>query len=108
MRFVVIGPAFLSGYVALAVLLHMAWLRIVRVLRGSDGAYLLSVVLFYLLGGGAGLGMYQFLQDGAFLPSNVANVAMLWGVYFLMRARPERAGACLGVAGLFHLNHALV
>ena len=34
-----------------------------------------------------GLGMYHFLQDSSFLPSNVANVAMLWGVYLWVRGQ---------------------
>ena len=76
-------------------------------LGGTDGTYLLSVILYYVLAGGVGLGMYHFLQDGAFLPSNIANVAMLWGVYFLIAGTPASAGMCFGVAGLFHINHAL-
>ena len=103
----VLEPAFLAGYLLLAVLLHVAWRRIVLALGGSDGAYLASVALFYLLAGGVGLGMYHFLQDSAFLPSNVSNVAMLWGLLFLITGRSIPAGACLGVAGLFHINHAL-
>jgi hypothetical protein len=55
-----------------------------------------------------GLGVYDFLQDAAFLPSNVANVAMLWGIYFWITRRLGWAGVWLGVAGFFHLNHALV
>jgi hypothetical protein len=51
--------------------------------------------------------MYHFLQDSAFLPSNIANVAMLWGVYFWIAGSPASAGVCFGVAGLFHINHAL-
>jgi hypothetical protein len=107
MRAGVLEPAFLAGYLLLAVLLHVAWRRLVLRLGGSDGAYVLSVVLFYLLAGGVGLGMYHFLQDSAFLPSNVSNVAMLWGVYFWIAGMPASAGTCLGLAGLFHINHAL-
>lgn len=107
MRLGVVQPAFLAGYLALAVLLHAAWRRLVLRLGGSDGAYLLSVILYYLLAGGVGLGMYHFLQDSAFLPSNIANVAMLWGLYFLITGAPASAGICLGLAGLFHINHAL-
>lgn len=107
MRAGVLEPAFLIGYLLLAVLLHVAWRGIVRSLGGSDGTYLVSVALFYVLAGGVGLGMYHFLQDSAFLPSNISNVAMLWGIYFWMRGRPGSAGVCLGIAGLFHINHAL-
>jgi hypothetical protein len=52
--------------------------------------------------------MYQFLQDAAFLPSNIASVAMLWGIYFSMAQRRGWSAVCFGVAGLFHLNYALV
>ena len=105
MRMGLLEPAFLAGYLALAVLLHVAW-RAGAALGGGDGTYLVSVVLFYALAGGVGLGMYHFLQDSAFLPSNVANVAMLWGIYFWIVGKPASAGVCLGVAGLFHINHA--
>ena len=107
MRLGILGPAFLVGYLLLAVLLHVAWQRLTLALGGSDGTYLLSVVLFYVLAGGVGLGMYHFLQDSAFLPSNISNVAMLWGIYFWIVGTPALAGACLGVAGMFHINHAL-
>lgn len=107
MRAGLLEPAFLAGYLLLAVLLHVGWRRLTHALGGSDGTYLVSVVLFYVLAGGVGMGMYHFLQDSAFLPSNVSNVAMLWGVFFWVVARPAAAGACLGVAGLFHINHAL-
>jgi hypothetical protein len=106
-RIDIIEPAFLIGYLALAILLHGAWHRITLRLGGSDGTYLLSVILYYFLAGGVGLGMYQFLQDSAFLPSNISNVAMLWGFYFWITRRPMPAGIWLGVAGLFHLNYAL-
>ncbi len=102
----VIEPAFLIGYLALAVLLHWAWWRIVKHLSGDVAIYLASVVLFYITGG-TGLGMYQLLQDGAFLPSNVAAVAMLWGICFWLEDRGIAAGACFGIAGIFHLNFAL-
>ena len=107
MRAGVLGPAFLVGYLLLAVLMHVAWRKLVLRLGGSDGTYLLSVALFYVLAGGVGLGMYHFLQDSAFLPSNVANVAMLWGIYFWIAGAPASAGVCFGIAGLFHINHAL-
>lgn len=107
MRAGVLEPAFLAGYLLLAVLLHVAWRRLVRTLGASDGTYLISVALYYVLAGGVGLGMYHFLQDSAFLPSNIANVAMLWGIYFWISGRPTSASVCLGIAGLFHINHAL-
>ena len=107
MRAGLLEPAFLVGYLLLAALLHVAWRGLVVRLGGSNGTYFLSVVLFYVLAGGVGLGMYHFLQDSAFLPSNIANVAMLWGLYFWISGAPASAGVCLGIAGLFHINHAL-
>ena len=107
MRLGWIEPGFLAGYLALAVLLHVAWRRLVRCLGGCDSVYLASVILYQLMAAGTGLGMYQFMQDSSLLPSNVANVAMLWGVYLWVRRRPAWAGFAFGVAGLFHLNHAL-
>jgi hypothetical protein len=107
MRLGLLEPSFLIGYLLLAVLLHVAWRKLVVRLGGTDGTYLVSVVLFYVMAGGVGLGMYHFLQDSAFLPSNIANVAMLWALYFWVAGRPGAAGACLGVAGMFHINHAL-
>ncbi len=107
LRLGIIEPVFLIGYLFLAVLLHVAWLRWVRRLGGELSAYLSSVVLYYLLAGGTGLGMYQFLQDGEFLPSNISNVAMLWGLYWWTARRPLASGTCLGIAALFHLNYAI-
>src|ERR1044071_2198611 len=107
MRFGVIRPAFFTGYLALILLMHLAWLRLVQTLGRSVRVYLASVVLFYLSAAGFGLGMYHFLQDSSFLPSNIANVAMLWGIYLWISGRAMGAGVCLGIAGLFHLNHAL-
>ena len=107
MKLGILEPAFLVGYLLLAVLLHIAWRQITLALGGSNATYLLSVVLFYVLAGGVGLGMYHFLQDSAFLPSNISNVAMLWAIYFWIVGTPALAGVCLGVAGMFHINHAL-
>jgi hypothetical protein len=108
MRLGIVEPAFVAFYLGLVALLHVAWLRIVRAL-GLDGrAYLLSVMLYYLSAGGTGLGTYQFLQDSSFLPGNVANVAMLWGVALWIEGRIWPAAGALAVASLFHLNHALV
>src|SRR5436190_1538692 len=90
--------AWLAVLLAVAVLLHVAWCRLVREFGGDVGAYVLSVGLFYLLGAGVGLGSYHFLQDSAFLPSNVSNVAMLWGILFWVRGRRIASGVALGVA----------
>jgi hypothetical protein len=108
MRAGIIEPAFLVGYLALAVMLHLAWLRVARQLGGGFSEYLVSVVLFYLLAAGLGLGSYHFLQDSSFLPSNVSNVAMLWGLSYWIAGKRRAAGIALGIAGLFHINHALM
>jgi hypothetical protein len=103
------APAgFLAGYLALVLGLHVAWLAMTRTLGGSTGSYLLAVVLFYLSAGGTGLGMYQFLQDAAFLPSNIAAVALLGGLACWMARRPLASAGCLAVAGAMHLNYAVV
>lgn len=107
-RMDLVEPAFLVGQLICIFLLHLGWFRIVRRLGGTRMTYLLSVLMFYVLAGGVGLGMYEFMQDQAFLPSNIANVAMLWGIYFWISRKPGLAGLWLGVSGLFHLNHALV
>ena len=104
----IIEPAFLLGYLALLVMLHVAWWRIVRAVGADVRVFVVSVVMFQLLAGGTALGMYQFLQDGAFLPSNIAAVAMLWGLAMWLDGRTIASGVWLGVAGLFHLNYALV
>jgi hypothetical protein len=103
-----IEPVFLAGYLLLVTLFHVACLGIVKALGGGRGAYLVSLALYYASAAGTGLGMYQFFQDSSLLPSNVANVAMLGAVVFWIRGRFAASGACLGVAGLFHLNHAVV
>lgn len=108
MRLGALEAGFLVAYLLLVVMLHLAWLRLVRDLGGSVQGYLLSVVAFYLSAGGTGLGYYQFLQDAAFLPSNVASVAMLWGIVLWIEGRFSWAGLCLGMAALFHLNYAVV
>ena len=76
----VIEPSFLVGYLMLAVLFHLGWYVLTVRVGGGQMTYLLSLLLFYLSAGGFGLGMYQFLQDGSFLPSNIANVALLWAL----------------------------
>ncbi|HTL31407.1 MAG TPA: DUF6798 domain-containing protein, partial [Tepidisphaeraceae bacterium] len=96
------------GYIALIALFHLAWLRVVTMLGGDLYAYLLSVLLFHLSAGGTGLGMYQFFQDSSFLPSNIASVALLWAIYFRITRKWIASATCFGIAGLFHLNYALV
>lgn len=107
-RIGLVRPAFLVAYLALAVAWQAVWFLIVRARGGSRSVYVLSVLLFFLSAGGIGLGMYDFLQDSSFLPSNIANVAMLWGIYFWLVRRMDLSGLMLGVAGFFHLNHALI
>lgn len=107
-RMDLVEAAFLVGQLICIFLLHLGWFRIVQRLGGTRMTYLLSVLMFYVLAGGVGLGMYEFMQDQAFLPSNIANVAMLWGIYFWISRKPGLAGLWLGTSGLFHLNHALV
>lgn len=101
-------PAFLIAYLLVVVLFHLAWLKIARQLGGSVRTYLLSVVLFYFSAGGTGLGSFQFIQDGAFVPSNVANVAMLWGIYFWIAGRSGWAAGALALAAVWHINHAVI
>lgn len=110
---------FLAGFLLTVAAFHYYIWRIVMLLRGwrgdgrddtdlaGGGTYLLTVLLFHLFAGGTGLGGFQFLQDGAFLPSNVANVAMLAGIAYLMELRVWAAAVALGIAGLFHINHAV-
>src|SRR3954464_3903668 len=53
MRLGVVEPVFLVLYLALVVLLQVAWLRLVLTLGLSTRHYLLSVVLYSLSAGGA-------------------------------------------------------
>ncbi|MDB5318572.1 MAG: uncharacterized protein JWN40_203 [Phycisphaerales bacterium] len=108
MRAGIVEPAFLILYLSLVVLLHVAWIRLSLILGLDARGYLLSVLLYYLSAGGTGLGSYQFLQDSSFLPGNVANVALLWGIGFWIEGRIGPAAAAMAVASLFHLNHALI
>jgi hypothetical protein len=108
MRAGTVEPAFVVLYLGLLLLLHVGWLRLARSLGLDARIYLLSVLLYYLSAGGTGLGSYQFLQDSSFLPGNVANIAMLWGVVFWVEARVAPAAVAMAIAGLFHLNHALI
>lgn len=101
-------PGFLVGQIALVVAFHISWLGIVLALRGSARTYLVSVLLYYLSAGGTGLGVYQFFQDNAFLPSNVANVALLCGIAQWIRGHKRSAALGFALAGMFHLNHAIV
>ena len=107
MRVRLLETGFLASYLLLVALFHAAWLRLVLSIGGTSLTYILSVMLYHLSAGGTGLGMYQFFQDSSFLPSNVANVAMLWGIVLWSSGRIGAAGACFGVAGAFHLNHAV-
>src|SRR4051794_19055701 len=67
MRLGIERPAFFILYLALAILLHLAWLRIALTLGLDARAYLLSVLLYHLSAGGTSLGVYQFLQDASLL-----------------------------------------
>src|SRR5258706_15867399 len=87
MRLGIVEPAFLLLYLGLAVLLHVGWLRLVWAVGLDARVYVLSVLLYYLSAGGTGLGSYQFLQDSSFLPGNLANVAMLWGIVLWVEGR---------------------
>lgn len=108
MRLDMAAPAFAIGYGLLILLFHIGFRGIVRALGGSEAQYLLAVVLYYLFAAGTGLGMYQFFQDSALLPSNIANVAMLWATWMWLANSRIPAGAAVGIAGVFHLNHALI
>ncbi|HSI32921.1 MAG TPA: hypothetical protein VK986_04965, partial [Tepidisphaeraceae bacterium] len=101
-------PVFAVAQVGLMLALHAAWLRLTRALGLSTRAYLLSVVLYYLSAGGVALGAYRFDQEASLFPANVANIAMLWGLVLWVESRWKTAATCLGIAGLFHLNHAIV
>ena len=87
--------------------MHAAWLAIVRRIGGGVRTYLLSTLLYHLSAGGLGLGVYQFLQDGSFLPSNISAVATLAAVAFWLDRRLWPTALCVAVAGLFHVNYAL-
>ena len=79
-----------------------------QLLGGNRRTYLVSVLFYYLSAGGTGLGIYQFFQDSSFLASNISNVAMLWAFYFWIVDKRFWSGFCFGLAGLFHLNYAVV
>jgi hypothetical protein len=107
-RLHILQPGFLIGYLLLIVFWHLFWRRLVISIGGDDRTYLVSVFLFYLSAAGISLGVFQFLQDGCFLPSNVANVAMLGGIASWVGGRRVTAGVWFGIAGLFHVNYAAV
>jgi hypothetical protein len=98
---------FLLGYLLTVVALHGAWRVLVKQMGGTRESYLISVLLVQLAAGGTSLGSYHFLQDSAFLPSNVAAVAMLWGICAMAAGRWALAGLAIGTAGLIHLNYAV-
>lgn len=102
----VLEAGFIAIFGLMLLVFHASWRGIVRQIGGTDQAYLLSVVLYFISAGGIGLGTYQFFQDSAVLASNVANVAMFAGVAGFVSGRWIVAGVGFGVAGLFHLNHA--
>ena len=102
-----VEAGFFTFYLGLVIGLHAAWLSIVRSLGLGLSTYLLSVLLYHISGGGLGLGVYQFLQDGSFLPSNVAAVACLAAIAWWLRGRIWPAAICVALAGLFHVNYAL-
>jgi len=108
MRWGIIREVFLFGYFALVVLFHLAWWRFNRILHGTGETYLLSLLIFHLNAAGFGLGLYHFLQDSSLLPSNLANIAMLWAICLYATRRLGWAGLLLGISGMFHLNHAIV
>src|SRR4029077_3089512 len=108
MKLGILEQGFLVGYLALVVLFHVAWMRRVDAVGGTRRTYLVSVLFYYLSAGGTALGIYQYFQDSSFLASNIANVALLWAFYLWMADKRVWSGLCFGIAGLFHLNHALV
>ncbi len=95
-------------YLVLAILMHGAWWSIVRKIGGDLTAYMISVLIYHLSGGGLGLGVYQFLQDGSFLPSNISAVAALMAFALWLDRRLLAASICVGISGLFHLNYSLM
>jgi hypothetical protein len=107
LRHGVFYPVFLAGYALTVIGFQYACWRVVRAIGGSLASYLLAMMLYHLSAGGTGLGGFQFLQDGAFLPSNLANVAMLMGLAMLLEARIWPGAIWLGLAGMFHINHAV-
>jgi hypothetical protein len=108
MRLGIVEQGFLVGFLGLVIAFHIAWMRLVTAVGGTRRTYLVSVLFYYLSAGGTGLGIYQFFQDSSFLASNISNVALLWAFYLWIVDRRFWSGLCFGLAGLFHLNYAIV
>src|SRR5438874_69724 len=108
MRLHILEPAFLVGYLALVILMYRGWWRLVQALGGGVRVFVTSVVLFHVAAAGTGLGMYQFLQDSSFLPSNISAIALLWAIVLWLEKRHVAACVAMGVAAAFHLNYALI
>ncbi len=107
LRWNLIEPAFALLYAGLVIALHLGIRVFIAILGGNWQTYLLAVVLFMVSAGGTGLGVYSILQDGSFLPSNVAAVATWWGIVLLAAGGGAvgPAGFALGIASLFHINY---
>ena len=99
--------AFLIAHLACVVGLHAAWLGLVRRLGGGFAEYTASVLVYYAMAAGFGLGMYAYLQDSGFLPSNAAAVLLLWAIVLWVGRRDAAAAALAGAAGFWHLNYAI-
>jgi hypothetical protein len=108
LRLDVIEIGFLIGHLLCVVVMHAAWFGIVGRMGGSATTFLVSAVAFYASAGGVGLGMYRFMQDGSFLPSNCASALSLLAILFWLDRRIFAAAAAVGAAGIFHLNYACV
>jgi len=108
MRLDILQVGFLAGYFILLAGLNLAWFRLVQAMGGGNVAYVTSVAAFYAVSGGEGMGTFEVFQDSSFLASNIAAVGLMWGFYFWITRRPIPAAVALGLAGLFHLNYAIV
>jgi hypothetical protein len=108
MKLRILQPGFLLAYLTLVILFHIAVRGIVKHLGGDDAAYLVCIALYFLSAAGTALGTYQFFQDSSLLPSNIAAVAMLMSIYLHLKGRSNWSGVCLGIAGIFHLNFAVI
>ena len=107
-RFGALEVGCLVGYLALVFLAHLAWLKLVLRLGGTQVTYLVSLLLFYASARGIAPGACDLFQDGSFQPSTIASVAMLWGIYHWVGGGILASAACLGLAGLFHVNFAVM
>jgi hypothetical protein len=108
MKLRILQPGFFIAYLSLVILFHIAVRGIVKHLGGDDDAYLFCIALYYFSAAGTGLGVYQFFQDSSLLPSNIAAVAMLMSIDLWLKQKFNWAGVCLGIAGIFHLNFAVI